>query len=808
MVRAAAPLRLLQAWKPFVERASPSSEPAGGGAEPGREGGRLALGVERLGLIPLAAPVIVGIIAVLLTIAAAFGIARITVDDSLSQLFRSDTAEFRQYEQLASRFPSSEFDVLVVVEGKTLLEREQLQKLRGLVTELLLIDGVNGLVSLFSAREAPEGGRLPAPLFPEELPHGAAYDQLIERVKSNEIIRDKLLSPDGELALVVMSLERSVVESVGLRKVVNEIRQTVDESLAGSGLSGQLSGAPVMQLEIRNAVERDRLIYNTIGFIAGCLIATLFFRRVSFMLIAAAPPLIAIVWSLGLLGWLDFRLNMFLNVMTPLIMVMGFSDSMQMTFAARDRLLAGASKVEALRHAVLVVGPAIVITDVTAALSFVALTFSNSHLIRTFGMAGAVSCAVAFVAVVTLVPLLGILLMRQERAFAAQVKGADTAVDALRRFCGWIADCMIRRPGLYSLISLLVVGGLVALYATLEPRYRLADQVPDKREAVTASGRLDAKLTGANPIHVLVDFPQGASLYAPQTLDTIAAVHDIVEKQAGVGNVWSVETLRRWLKEKAGTTDIAVLKEYVDLLPKHLTRRFISVNENAVVITGRIPDVDASRLLPVITALDESLEQVRARHPGFTISVTGLSAIAARNSAAMIGQLNTGLTVEMVFVAALIGIAFRSLFVMVVAILPGLFPIVISGAVLWALNEGLQFASIVALTVAFGLGLDATIHYLNRLRLEDRPVEDPSIGVKRATVLVGPALILTTLVLACGLGVTVLSDLPSLRLFGWLSAFTLIAALAGDLIILPASVMFLRRLAQRLRPQARPPSSS
>ena len=117
-----------------------------------------------------------------------------------------------------------------------------------------------------------------------------------------------------------------------------------------------------MQLEIRNAVERDRLIYNVIGFVAGCLIAILFFRRVSFMIIAAAPPLIAILLSLGALGWLDFRLNMFLNVMTPLIMVISFSDSMQLTFAARDRLIAGEDKFTAFRNAMLVVGPACVLT--------------------------------------------------------------------------------------------------------------------------------------------------------------------------------------------------------------------------------------------------------------------------------------------------------------------------------------------------------------------------------------------------------------------------------------------------------------
>jgi predicted RND superfamily exporter protein len=777
--------------------ADPKPDPAS--AAPADEPGGLALGLERIGLFPLRLPAVAALIVIVLSALAAFGVARIKVDDSLSQLFRSDSAEFRQYEALTRRFPSSEFDVLVVVEGKALLERSSLEQLRDLVTDLQLIDGVNGLVSLFSARQPPEAGKLPPPLFPADLPEGAEYDALIERVKANEIIRGKLLSEDGELALVVVSLDQAVVEDVGLRDIVGQIRQVADEDMAGSGLRVQLSGAPVMQLEIRNAVERDRLLYNAIGFIAGCAIAVLFFRRFSFMLMAAAPPLIAILWSLGFLGWLDFRLNMFLNVMTPLIMVMGFSDSMQITFAARDRLLAGESKFTALRNAVLIVGPAVVVTDATAALSFIALQFSESHLIRTFGMAGAISCLIAYVAVVTLVPLFGILFIRREERFVEKVGKSDTAVDALRALCGWIADRMLARPGLYSLLSLLAVAGLTLLYGTLEPRYRLADQVPDREQAVAASGRLDAKLTGANPIHILVEFPAGRSLYDPATLDTIAQVQAVVETQAGVGNVWSVETLRRWLREKAGVTDIAVLKQYVDVLPAHLTRRFISLQEDAVVVTGRIPDIDASQLLPVIEKLDGALAPVRAAHPGFSISVTGLSAIAARNSAHMIGQLNDSLGIEMLFVAALIGIAFRSFFVMVIAFLPGLFPIVISGAVLWWFDEGLQFASVVALTVAFGLGLDATIHYLNRLRLEAKPGEDPALGIRRATVLVGPALILTTLVLACGLGVTILSDLPSLRLFGWLSAFTLIAALIGDLLILPATVMWLRTLLNRMR---------
>jgi predicted RND superfamily exporter protein len=764
----------------------------------------IAFGLERLGLIAVQAPILSCIVLAGLFIGAVIGIDRIKIDDSLSQLFRSNSKEYRQYEAETKRFPAVEFDVLVVVEGKTLLKRENLEKVRDLVTDLQLVEGTRGLISLFSARQAPAPGKLPAALFPSDLPQGADYDKFIETVKTNEIIRGKLLSEDGTLALIVLSLEPDVVASNNLGKTVGEIRKSMAEDLQGSGLNAELSGVPVMQLEIRNAVKRDGLTYNVLGILAGCIIAIIFFRKISFMVVAAFPPILAIVLALGGLGWANFNLNMFLNVMTPLIMVISFSDSMQLTFAARDRLIAGQDKYTAFRNAVLVVGPACVLTHGTAGISFIALQFSNSDLIRKFGEAGLAATIIALIAVLSLVPVFGVLFVRNEKVFAVKFQGADAGVQMLRNFCYWIAVRMVSRPGLFSLIAVIFVGGLGVIYANLEPRYRLADQVPDKQQAVAASGRLDAKLTGANAIDVLIELPKGASLYAPETLQTIAEVHSTVEKQAGVGNVWSLETLRRWLAEKAGSSDVATLKEYVDVIPKYLVRRFIAADQDAVVVSGRVPDLDSSQILPVVDNLDHALDTVRKAHPGYEIAVTGLSAIAARNSASMIEKLNRGLTIEFALVAIFIGLAFRSVVVMFSCILPGIFPVVLSGTVLWLLGEGLQFASVVALTVSFGLGLSATIHFLNRLRLEATPGVSPELAVERATVLVGPALILTTVVLACGLVVTVFSDLPSLRLFGWLSAFAMIAALVADLFILRPTSMFLINLSQRLRGTASP----
>ena len=724
----------------------------------------LAFGAERIGLASLRFPLLIGLVFGLCAIGAVFGITKLKVDDSLSQLFRSNTPQFRQYEAVTKNFPSSEYDVLVVVTGHDLLARDNVEKLRNLVTDLQLIEGERSILSMFSARQPPEAGQtIPPPLFPEPLPEGQAYQDAIKKVRANELIDGKLLSSDGTLALIVLALQPDVANSSRSGPIVAEIRKTMAEDLAGSDLKGELAGVPVMQLEIHNSVESDRVTYNLIGFVAGCLIAILFFRRVSFMLVAAAPPLVAILISVGALGWLDFRLNIFLNVMTPLIMVISFSDSMQLTFAIRDRLVAGQNKAQAIRGAIAVVGPACVLTHTTTMVSFVALLFSDSDLIKTFGEAGLLTTAIALVTVLVLLPLLAITLVRGEAKLAQRTARGDKAINVLRSFCSWIAERMTGRPGLYSLIAIVVCVVLSMVYANLTPRYRLADQVPNNEQANTANGTLDKKLTGANPIDVLIQFPKGQDLYSPDSLATIEAVQRTTASEPGVGNVFSLQTLRDWLSQKLGLNDVATLKRYVGYLPEPLVRRFVAANQRSVVVSGRIPDKDASQLLPVVDNLDKRLDAVRAAHPGYEIAVTGLSVIAARNSAAMIERLSRGLTVEIVFVAAFIGLAFRSWKVMLLSIMPGIFPIVASGALLWVMGEGLQFASVVALTVSFGLGLSATIHFLNRLRLEERPGVNAALSVERATILVGPALILTSVVLACGLAVTAFSNLPMLR---------------------------------------------
>ena len=100
-------------------------------------------------------------------------------------------------------------------------------------------------------------------------------------------------------------------------------------------------------------------------------------------------------------------------------------------------------------------------------------------------------------------------------------------------------------------------------------------------------------------------------------------MHRVVEKQAGVGNVWSLETLRRWLAQKLGKSDVATLKQYVDMLPQYLVRRFVSQERTPRDRSGRVPDKDASRCCRSSTQLNAGSTPCAPSIPAMTIAVDG-----------------------------------------------------------------------------------------------------------------------------------------------------------------------------------------
>lgn len=758
--------------------------------------GKLGFNLERLGLVTLARPRLTAVALVLLTVVCAIGVWRIEATGILSDFFRGDNRDYRLYKQMSDRFPTSEFDVFLIVEGDDLLTPDRLEDVRTLHLEYQFVPAVNGVLSIFSMRQAPDAQGYPPPMFPAVIPRGEEFEALKQKVTTHPLLDGKLLTtPPGEAPLTVMivSLDRDAVAGKGLNATVDEIKTLATDTLAGTGLRVTMAGVPVMQADLRAAIESDRLLFNMGGVLTGMLIAILFFQRAMLILIATLCPVIASVVTLGVIGHLQIDLDSLINTIPPLVMVIAFSDAMHMIFAIRRRLDEGDTKYGAIRHSVLTVGPACALTSITTALAMLSLTYADSAVIETFGIAAALGTLSAFFVVMAVVPALSYLLIGNEERFRETDVSRLGMMHRVDRACLWLSQRVEAHHIKLAAVAGVLLVALLATHLQLEPRYRLSDQIPQDREAMMGAERLDDKLTGAQPVHIMVRWDDGKSLFDKDVLAAISGAHGVMDRQEKVGNVWSLDTLNRWLM-RSGQDAEQYLEPYIDMLPDHLTSRFINPDKNAALVTGRIVNLDASETVPIVRALSDDLNELRQAYPDMSFEVTGLPVVAALQSDNMIRQLNDGLLIAIVLVVIMIGVAFRSLSIAAISIAPNLFPLVASGAMLYAFGGGLEYSSVIAFTVAFGLAVDDTIHFLNRQVYEDTRISAAEKAVRQTLCVVGPVLVLTTIVLVLGLAVTIFSAVPPTQLFGRLAMTMLIAALIADLVFLPAIILTLRKL--------------
>ena len=485
-------------------------------------------------------------------------------------------------------------------------------------------------------------------------------------------------------------------------------------------------------------------------------------------------------------------------------MVITFTDGMHLTFSIRHQIQQGADVFRATRHAVLTVGPACALASITTSIALSSLMLTDSGLIRDFGLAAAVSTLLAFITVIVVVPTVAVLLLRNEKGLRAHSRGSNRAMIWLDDLCTWLAGWIAPHSQMLAIMGVVLVTIFTVAYLDLRPYYRLSDIVPDRGQAARILERLDEKLAGVHPLQVMIEWPQDRSLYSEAAIAVIAETDHVLQSQKGIGNVWSLAIVRDWLGGPEAVSPHQ-LKEYMAKLPKHLLKRFLNLEKRSTLISGYVPDLMANEVMSLADNIERELKPIRARYPDFTITVTGLSLLSADRSVDIIGQLNISLLGAVAVVILLIGIAFRSVMVAALSAIPNLFALVATGAVLYLFGKNLEYSSVVALTVAFGLAVDDTIHFLNRFQLEQSEGQQPFNAVKTAITRIGPVLVLTTVVLVFGLAVTGLSDLPPIRMFGGLCILTLIFALIGDLVFLPAILLGIDRIGLWPRErQARP----
>ena len=742
----------------------------------------IGFGLERIVWLALDWPRLATALFLLTLAVAGLGATRLSFDEDLRNIFASQSPAFLAYKNTTSDFVDPENETLVLVEAPDLGSPAVLRHLQDFQFELQLIDGVGTVYSMFSLRDPPDASGA-APLVINDTATGLTTE-LAQRVRAHPILGDKLLSKDGKATLYVVTPTEPKAPLSVTRALKAKIEATAADVFASTDVKVTVSGFPVIRAAILDVLKRDQIVLNVAGSLVGLIMALLVFRSVTAAILSAIPAIVGGLTVLGFMGLFAVKVSVMTTVIPALIMILGYADGMHLCFAWRRHRDTGMGVLAAERLAQREVGGACVLAAVTTAVAFVSLMISKVLMVRTFGIAGAIGIIGGTLVVLVAHALLTIAI---GRFWKHRPGTTPTFLTWLSGPCGHIGTFVVRYARPIGLLSIVLVFVLGAMHYSVPAQHSVREHLPPNNPANAALGRIDNEFGGVFPVQIVVPL-HGLSPTSPEALTRIGAVHRAVAGVAGVSTPLSLWSLAQWLGSGDADAGAARIDSLFNDLSPETRSRFIS-GQGSALVTISIHELRTGET----EALANAIEKTAKAAGGDDVEVTGFTVLNAREGARTINNLNLSLSLSVVANLIVIAIAFRSVAIGVVSFLPNFLPILATGAFLFVTGSGMQFTTVIALTVAFGIAVDDSVHFLNRFLLTGHGTARLSERLIETSRRIGPVLIGTTMIIVAGMSTTLTSGLPTISLFGRIAALTLAVALIGDIVVLPALMAGLAR---------------
>ena len=624
---------------------------------------------------------------------------------------------------------------------------------------------------------------LPEPILPRAGASEHRFRTSRDKAVTHPLVSGQLLSQDGRTLLMLVRFDWLYVRSD--EDCSERLKQVAQEAIAKyPGVSMQLgvTGWVPLRLAAMKEHEQNQMRYQLIGYGMIAVMSLILFRGLTAVFIVALAPSLGVFWTLGLLRFVNMHDNPFNDVVLPVMLsLVGLTDGVHLMVQIRRLRAAGLAERAAAREGVREVGLACALTSLTTAIGFGSLALAHHETVQEFGECCVIGVLLTFLSVMTIIPLMCSTLLGR-RVHSGHDKGI---VERHLSRIGTVIDIVLRHRWPVSLLAMGSTCLLCIIALQLRPDERNANALPEGCEALRVMQQLDHALGGLEQGSVEVTWSDQIESDNPEVLDVVTQVGEILRSEDLIGHPVSIATL---LAALPGDGDIAERMSMLELLPPPLKRAFYTPEENNAQVNFRVQDLGIARYGLVFQRINAALQKLESQHSLFSLELTGSAVWRWENLYQIVVDLATSLGSALVIIFLVLAVAYRSLRIGLIALVPNLFPLALTGAYLVWTGQSLEIVSVCAFTICLGIAVDDTIHFLTRYQEELKRASDPLDAIRKAFVGVGAALIMTTMILIAGFSTVLFSGLRDHRIFATMGALTISAALFGDLVFLPALI--------------------
>lgn len=577
----------------------------------------------------------------------------------------------------------------------------------------------------------------------------------------------------------------------------NKIQEFRDQT----GMDVRVSGMPYIRTLNSQLITNEISSFILAALVVTSLIFFFFFRSFRATFISMIVVCVGVMWTFGILGFLEYEITVLTALIPPLIIVIGIPNCIFLINKYQHEVKKHGNKARSLQRVITKIGNATLMTNVTTASGFATFIFTNSKLLQEFGTVASLSILAIFFLCLLIIPII-YSFMPMPKDKHLQHLGKRW----INRFVDWMERMVKHRKiTIYVTSLILLVASIIGIYQ-IRISGSLIEDMPRQSEFFKDIRFFEQEFNGIMPLEIMVDTKRKKGVMKLATLKRMDQLEELIIETPELSKPVSIVGLVKYSKQAyyngnpkyyqlPTTQENSFILSYaktssgnVDLL-----KNFVDSTGQYARITTFMKDVEIEKMERIEEDLRAKIAKVFPSDK-YNVTITGKAYLFQKGTYYLVKNLIISLSLAILLIALFMAYMFRSFRMIIVSLIPNLLPLLITAGLMGFIGVPIKPSTILVFSIAFGISVDDTIHFLAKYRQELKAnhwrIRKSVFNALRET---GVSMFYTSIVLFFGFSTFIISSFGGTVALGALVSTTLLFAMLANLLLLPSLLLSLER---------------
>lgn len=692
------------------------------------------------------------------------------------------------------------------VQSQNVFELNFFNNWRKVGDEIKQIEGIEEVVSLGHLFNLERNDSLRKfqfnPLIKEDPKTQAELDSLRGIIESLPFYNGLIYNPETNASVMAVTFDPAVLNSKGRNKVIDEIIRITNEFGERHNVQVRRSGLPFIRTVVSTQIKEEINLFVILSMLFTAIILFLLFRSLYMVIFPMIVVIFGVIWSLGLVGFLGYKITLLTGLIPPLIIVIGIPNCIYLLNRYHSEFNKHGNKIKALSRVIEKVGIATFFTNLTTAIGFGVFYFTKSSILNEFGLVAGVSIMNTFVISLIFIPIVFSFLPKPN---TRQTKYLDNKM--MDNFISIIAKRVLKAKAIVFSVTAIALTVAIIGIVNMRSEGFIVDDIPHDSQEYKDLKFFEEHFIGIMPLEILVDTKKKGKAAKIATMRKLSKAQELLAEYPEFASSLSLADGLKFVTQayyRGAESKYRLPSNYEQSFifrylkngesesgEGSLIDNFIDSTQQTARISLRVKDIGSQKLPVLIDSVQSKMYSI-FDSSRYNIAFTGTSITFLAGSEYLIKSLVQSLILAFLLIAVIMVILFKSVRMLFVCLIPNTIPLIITAGIMGYFNIALKPSTVLVFSVAYGIAVDTSIHFLAKFQQElSRHNWDTTRTIEVALKETGRSMIYNSLILFFGFIIFAGSSFGGTVALGILTSITLITAMFTNTMLLPSLLLLI-----------------